>query len=601
MSEKRKIGVGYARVSSSMQAEDGLSLEHQTSKISEYCYKNNIKLLEIFEDAAVSGFHISDKERESLRAKKKLSREEMIHRKRSGLLLLLNAIRHEDIDYVIVTKNDRLGRDDEEKAFLKRECRKRKIEIIYIDQPGLTGAAQTATEMLMDRMMDLLDEFYSMNLGMEVKKIHEDLAKKGLYTGGRVPIGYKLATRLNEKGKDEKFYVIDEESAPTIKLVFNMYVEGKGFSAIANHLNEIKAPGKKVWTAQNISIILKNPNYYTRVWNRHESKRIEGILKEEELWIYNLDESNATIVTKEQYDEVQEQMKKRVKNTNKGDRKNIDHDSRSYGKYLLTGMVFCKNCGKTMVSNRTTSARSKTVGYYFSCPSNKSLPKGHKCSNNLNMQKLDFIVWKELCKFLTPSEIIKEIDNHLKTTAEENKAKNQKLYSFQKDLKKRQDQVENLFDIVAEMDFSNKSLLARYNLQIQKHEDEIELLKRKIDEFGEPLDENIVFPSNVDIVKVEYLLHEDYYTYLDFEVIRAIIQSVVDRIVTKRINENETEVEIFFRFNHPSINEIINFKKQTMKSKQKQRKETVNQAVMGFLSKLFLGIDYIVPSPYIYC
>lgn len=596
----RKVGVGYVRVSSSMQVEDGLSLEHQHTKITQYCYQNNIKLLDIFEDAGVSGFNISKTDRRSMHSEKQIQREDVIHRKRAGLLLLLNAVRHEKIDYVIVTKNDRLGRDDEEKAFLKRECRKRNITIIYIDQPGLVGAADTPTEMLMDRLMDLLDTFYSMNLGMEVRKIHEDLAKKGLYTGGNVPIGYKVAERTNEHGKTEKYYVIDEETAPTIRLIYKMYLEGHGFSAIANHLNEIKARGRDLWKAQNIRIILKNDNYYTRVWNRYESKRKDGKWKDKEDWIYSNSEEHETIVSREDFEAVQELMSKKAKNiNNRGDNKNPNHDSREYGKYLLTGMVFCGKCGKALVSNRTTSKRSGTTAYYFACPSNKNLPKGHKCSNSLNMQKLDYIVWKELCNFLTADEIIKNINNHLKTTEEENKAKNQKLYYFQSELAKKEQQVENLFQLVSQLDFSNKPLLNRYNIQIQKYEEEIEELKIKIDEFGEPLEENVRFPSELDFVKVEYLLHEDYYEHLDFEVIRAIIHSLVERIVATKINDKETQLEIFFRFNHPSINSIVEFRKSLPKAKQKTKegKNTLITQFTGFLQNLFLGIDDGVPSP----
>lgn len=49
-----KIGVGYIRVSTEMQAKDGFSLENQKERIIEYCEKKGIKLIELYEDKGES-------------------------------------------------------------------------------------------------------------------------------------------------------------------------------------------------------------------------------------------------------------------------------------------------------------------------------------------------------------------------------------------------------------------------------------------------------------------------------------------------------------------------------------------------------------------
>ncbi|MCH4827674.1 recombinase family protein [Planococcus halocryophilus] len=590
----RKIGVGYVRVSSTVQSEEGLSLTHQRSKIIKYCNDNNIKLLEMLEDAGRSGYNISDDE----------------SKRRPGLILLLDAIKNKNIDYVVITKNDRLGRDQQEKGFIKRLCRKHRVEIIYIDQPGLAGAASTPTEAMIDNLLDILDEFYSMNLGMEVKKIHGDLAKKGLYTGGRVPLGYKLHESVNLAGKKEKILVVDEETAPVIRLIYQMYLSGKGVNRIAIHLNKIKALNKGDWSQFSIAVILKNPNYYTRVWNRSESRRVHGYVKPEEEWIYAEGEHD-TIISEEDWKAVQDLMAKKNKSLGrkgkKNENKNTRHDSRYYGKYILTGMIKCTTCGKAYTSTRTTSKRSGTVGYYFRCPSAKNLPKDQKCSNSLNMQKLDMVIWEQLCKFLTPEQIATEIDKALKEEGEKNKVQNEKHRDFRKRIKDNQKTIDNLMKVVSKIDISveaNMRAFDRYNQRLNELEDEVEELTMKLNNLGEPLPEEVKFPIDLEIVKKEYLINPDYINYLDVEVTKAIVNTLVDRIEATRMDSKHTALEIFFKFNHPSIRELIDFRKRNLKQTNLPIVSDVNTtseedyaAFTHFLSDLYVPLAIGEPSP----
>src|SRR5215467_3999544 len=55
MKERQKQAVGYVRVSTSIQAETGVSLEAQRAKIEAWCKAHDYQLLGVFEDAAQSG------------------------------------------------------------------------------------------------------------------------------------------------------------------------------------------------------------------------------------------------------------------------------------------------------------------------------------------------------------------------------------------------------------------------------------------------------------------------------------------------------------------------------------------------------------------
>lgn len=53
--------VGYIRVSTEGQANDGVSLEAQEAKIRAYCGLNDMELVEVYVDAGLSGKRASNR------------------------------------------------------------------------------------------------------------------------------------------------------------------------------------------------------------------------------------------------------------------------------------------------------------------------------------------------------------------------------------------------------------------------------------------------------------------------------------------------------------------------------------------------------------
>jgi site-specific DNA recombinase len=89
------------------------------------------------------------------------------------------------------------------------------------------------------------------------------MAKKGMFKGSNAPYGYTV--------EDGKLLVSDDGTPEVVKMIFNMYLEGNGFDAIARKLyNEgVKTPsqvaGKKnqtsLWHGSSVRKILENPHY----------------------------------------------------------------------------------------------------------------------------------------------------------------------------------------------------------------------------------------------------------------------------------------------------------------------------------------------------
>ena len=74
-------------------------------------------------------------------------------------------------------------------------------------------------------------------MAQDVKRGHKTNASKCYYNGGKVPVGLKVveAERIKKvDGKEviKKKYEIDEDIAPLVKKVFEMYINNKTMSEI---------------------------------------------------------------------------------------------------------------------------------------------------------------------------------------------------------------------------------------------------------------------------------------------------------------------------------------------------------------------------------
>ena len=87
MTDIQKRAVGYVRVSTTAQVQEGESLETQKTAIATYYNQHNLELVETFLDEGISGRK----------------------QDRPGLIALLDGAKQRKFDYVIVTRLTRFG------------------------------------------------------------------------------------------------------------------------------------------------------------------------------------------------------------------------------------------------------------------------------------------------------------------------------------------------------------------------------------------------------------------------------------------------------------------------------------------------------------
>jgi site-specific DNA recombinase len=231
--EASKKAVGYIRVSTEEQRDSGLSLGAQRESITAFAKSQGYQLLEIIEDAAVSG------------AKDPTSRP--------GFSRVLELAQQEAFGILLLWKFDRLARHLAYAVATTQTLH----EDYHVTLRSVTEPIETESPM----GQTIFSIFAGMAM-MEREAITERTlmgrkakAKQGGFAGGKAPYGY---ARDKEGG-----LIIVPEEAGVVQKIFALHRQGLGTKAIAAHLNAEGIPtrGGRPWIFSTIQGMLHNEKY----------------------------------------------------------------------------------------------------------------------------------------------------------------------------------------------------------------------------------------------------------------------------------------------------------------------------------------------------
>ena len=240
MTEQIKV-YGYARVSSTEQAEVGASIDMQKSKIEEFSKKNDLNLLNIFVDGGISGGippHL---------------RPEMKK-------LLLN-IEAGNAKGLIIYKIDRLSRSIKDFINLMDDFNKRKLEV-FIITPEIN--TKTVYGKFTLNLLSIISELERDMIKERTKETLKHMKACNKRTG-TIPFG----KRLRGSDSEDNILIDDEEEQQTINICREMRNEkylknGKAkappYSEICDKLTELNRKNKGghiKWFPNQIKNMLK--------------------------------------------------------------------------------------------------------------------------------------------------------------------------------------------------------------------------------------------------------------------------------------------------------------------------------------------------------
>lgn len=323
---RKKRGAAYGRFSSNNQREE--SIDAQLRAIREYCEKEDIELVAEYTDEAQSG-----------KTDNRDDFQEMVNDILKGRI---------EVDYILVHKFNRFARNKYDSALYKKRLREIGVKVISVTQK----IDDTPEGEMLESFIETIDQYYSANLALEVKKGLKENALKGKYTGGKIPYGLKVDS--------DGFFCPDEKTAPVVRRIFQMYADGVPKGEIVRLLNEegYRNQYGRFFNVRTIFDMLQNEKYIGVYIYRHTKEeviKLEGVIKE-------------PIISLELWEKVTELRKK----TNKPKFR----EQKRY--YYLTGKTVCGCCGHTYCGAGAKKTTATNMAAYYKCSGQTKARNGCK-------------------------------------------------------------------------------------------------------------------------------------------------------------------------------------------------------------------------------
>lgn len=288
------------------------------------------------------------------------------------------------VNMVIVKDLSRLGRDYIDSGrYVKKIFPSYHVRFVSVlDHFDSLTATQSDVNLLIP-VKNFVNDNYSRDISGKVRSHQEVMRENGLYVGSHVAYGYKkLETDRNR-------IIPDEYAADIVRKIFDWKLKGLSSASIADKLNGlgVAAPSeykrqlggnyksgfqknrKAKWSAVAINRILKN-KIYIGVLEQGKREKVNYKLnkvveKPETEWAVK-ENTHEAIISKADFENV-------AKLLNLDTRKSPEEETL----FMLSGLMFCGECGRSMV-RRCNRYKDKQSVYYICATYNK----GKGCSRH---------------------------------------------------------------------------------------------------------------------------------------------------------------------------------------------------------------------------
>ncbi|MDE7182949.1 MAG: recombinase family protein [Lachnospiraceae bacterium] len=285
---------------------------------------------------------------------------------------MMQDIRAGKIDTVITKDLSRLGRNYiDSGTYIERIFPLFHVRYIAVNDDFDTNCEGTDLTM---PLKNIINEWYARDLSNKMHASYQTMWKNGEYIYGRPPYGYR-------KDNTVKKLVVDKQTAPVVKRIFEMYLNGMTYSEIARELqsegivsppkyryleqgNLEKADKARDWYHLHIKTILTNRHYAgdsvhaTREGGFNNPDKDRRVSEEHWLIIPNTHEP---LVSREQFENVQNKIEISVQNLHAHNAA-LEHEKTPENFFL--GKCICACCRKSIGVVRSNSGSNY---FYYRC------------------------------------------------------------------------------------------------------------------------------------------------------------------------------------------------------------------------------------------
>ena len=448
---------------------------------------------------------------------------------------LINDIEDGKINMVVTKDLSRLGRDYIQSGYYVEQYfpmkRVRYVSILDNIDTEITNSSENDIA----PFRSILNEMYAKDISKKIRIVFQQKKEDGQFLSTSAPMGYK------KDPNDKHHLIIDNETAPIVRRMFKMIIDGYGTTQIANIFTDEHIPTPAMrnkyqtnalsyqygyWHPASIRRMLRN-NVYIGKLEQGKSQTISYKNRQrrklpKDQWIV-VDNAHEPLIDEDTFYTVQRLLdtsaRKTVKRT-----------------YLLTGLLKCADCGGSI----GIAHSGKRNFSYTSCNLYRAYTKRHLCTpHTLNYEALELMVIekvRELCKVCMDDEKIEDAlrqkveNNNYKATLEKTlKEANDKKTKIEKNLERLYE--DRLNDVITLEMF--KSMSEKQNDGLKKVKDEVKSLENKLGEFAK--EEKEIFSFDYRQIINDFLKLEN--------PTKEIMSKIIDRI---DIHEDKS-VDIYYR------------------------------------------------------
>lgn len=514
-----KIGI-YIRLS----REDGDDLEsesvtNQRSLLTGFLKANGLVVVDEYVDDGYSGGNFN----------------------RPGFQRLLKDIQDKKINMVMTKDLSRLGRDHVMTGYyVESFFPENNIRYIAVNDDIDTFYETSGSEMMPFKLS--MNDMYAKDISKKVRSHLIEMKKEGKFCGSVPPYGYM-------KSPENKHQLIpNPETAPIVKQIFDLYVAGYGSGTIAEILTRAEVPTPiilknaksridncnypYIWKSCSINNILKN-RVYIGTLVQHTSQNINYKVKKrkrvpESDWCIK-ENAHEPIIDKEIF---------KIAQSIRDSSNNYDPNRRNV-EYVLSDLVYCKDCGAKM----SISYDKKRDRVTMNCNNYRKFSKYGICSSHyINYTTLENTINSRLRDMSSQysnnkdefEKIIKEV--YLDPRTELNK----KIDNLINEIKKLKQKEDSLYDDK----FTGIISAETYQRLFAKTEEEIENANKKINKYK----------LEVDCFNEDALNYAEYLTIIEnFLNMKNPTKETMNKLIEKIFITKDKKVEIHYRIKKSEV------------------------------------------------
>ena len=318
---------------------------------------------------------------------------------RPGFIRMMEDIYSGDVNCVIVKDLSRFGRNYTDAGnYLDNIFVRLQIRFIALNNgiDTATNNMNAATRCITVGVQNVINESLAATTSVNVRGTLNVNREQGKFIGSFASYGYM------KDPNDHHKLIIDPETAPVVRMIFEKFIDGCSIIGIAKDLNEMGIPnptaykklkgfnykhpaGKKLdglWPDSSVRRILRNEMYVGNMVQgknttiSYKIKQCRAIPKED--WII-VEGTHEAIVDRETFDKAQSLFNQFIRKAPQ--KSEVD---------LFSGFVRCAECLRAM--NKKTNSHPYGTYHYYRCGTSRKMKKSSCTNHTIRIDKMELAV-----------------------------------------------------------------------------------------------------------------------------------------------------------------------------------------------------------------